>query len=728
MQYDSVPIKRLKYSRFDGLSKRKTFTGDFGLCYPVYCKETVPGDIWRIKNGHKTLIMPQISPLNSDVYLNTFACFVPNRLTDELFPKFLKGLNSDDSEYNTPLKSIQDVYTVWKNDPKMMWHDVYDYCVNNGFSQTCLLYKSQSFTDSNLVNISDPVSSTEETIVDLFMSAMSSFDSFYKLVGNNWQYDGALGSVLRILPFCVGNVFDFLQYPTVTRVWHSVYRVAFWYDNTKKQLHFNAIFVPSTQSGHSWELVHTGTQETAPFLYCEYNGSTYKIDDFLSKFSTDYILPTRFFAYWYFYDDWFAHPDFDTPVACRWLRKGDLGVPDDEFELLEDSEVPRVKFTLFSILWHKDYFTASLKTAQRGTPPALPISITGQLTNLNVDSQLTNLDVTSRLKNVLPAGSYSWSDYVPHSPSDTLQKVTNKSTGKSSIGIGISNSGAGKFDFVDAGDSLDIETTLNGATIQNTVQGNVAGLEIVSFDISDFRFANAIQRFQELNNLAGRRWTDFLKIQYGTSPSDDILERPDYFGRDRTPVSFGQVDSTVSTSDDPLGTFAGRGSEAGIHSFRSYNPREQGTILVLACFTVRNGYMNQGIPREMLRKTRFDYYNSLFAGIGDQEVLTRELYNDYANDDPNNPSILGFEGRFDEYRVDQDEVSGNCRLGSFQTFTLNRWFNSAPSLDSELFTHMHIDKTRFLASPEDPTFICHFENYISVLRPMPERSIPQLGF
>lgn len=729
MQYDVVPVKKLMYSKFQGLSKNRDFCGDFGIAYPVYCKETIPGDIWRMRNGHKTLIMPQVSPLHSDVFLNTFAAFVPARLTDELFPKFLKGLNNDDSEYSTPLKSIQDVYKVWVADKDMILHDLYDFIINNGIENTVLMYKAgtASFIDSNLIDLVNPDPDVKDQAEALFkiFSDFETFKSFLPV--DNWA-DSVYRYVFGILPFTVGQVMDFLQYPTLQLKYSEQFRLAFGYDGTNKKIIFNSIVVPDNDSTTStWQFLPTWVNEpaysTMPWEYVNYNDKLYYIPDFIDYWEKDYILPTRFFAYWYFYDDWFAHPDFDDPVACRWLRKGELGVPDDEFELLEDEEVPRVRFTPFTLLWHKDYFTGCLKNAQRGTPPALPVTITGSVSGLTAVTELSGGSVESTVDSSQaftpggnPSGSPSFSDAQPVNISG-FPNSPYFGQGSSSVQTALTG----------AFDKVKVTSTLTNPEADTTITGTIANLDVVTFDISDFRLANAIQRFEELNNLAGRRWTDFLKIQYGTSPSDDVLERPDYFGRDKSPVNFNQIDSTVATDDDPLGTFAGRGSEVGIHSFRDYHPKEQGTIIVLAAFTVKNSYMSQGIPREMLRKTRFDYYNSLFSGIGDQEVLTRELYNDYSADDPENPSILGFQGRFDEYRVDNDDVAGECRLGSYKTFTLNRHFNSAPSLDSELFTHMHIDKTRFLAVPAEPTFYCHFENYINVLRPMPERSVPQLG-
>lgn len=749
MEYNIVPVKGLKYSNFKQLGKKHSFTGDFGIAYPIYAKECVAGDVLRLGVANVTDFLPMISPLHADVYFNTFAAFVPARLYDERFPKFLKGLNADDSEYSTPRKSIQDVYSQWSDlgadvDDRYdnIVHDLYDFCLQRGLENTINVYYtttiSQSLLDQNMIDISDPhLPKAQQLIVDAVRDLFSSYDKFKTFFYTALTGNSSKLACLKLLPFVYGNLFDHLGYPTIDLIFEQFFRVGivcnYFSSEGVPVLEANTSLLymldtPDT-SGQTWYNVTSLT-----YIHLNYNGRVYTISDFLSAFTSDYILPDRFFAYWYFYDDWFAHPDFDDPLGCRWLYSNELGVPNDEFELMEGKRV-RVSFVPFNILWEKDYFTSCLKNAQRGTAPALPITVTGDVTGISASTSLTGGSVTSRLQ-WNQGDEWEENNYLNQYQNGTdgfdIGVYAGNGTSDGTLAFGDSNNyfGNARERTIDAFSKFlganEINNTFVPPTATTTITGQLSGLDVVSFDISDFRYANALQRFAELNNIAGRRWTDFLKIQYGTAPRDDVLERPDYFGRNHVPVNFGKILSTVGTEQSPLGSFAGVANEAGIDQFRDYNPREPGTVIIIACFSVKTGYMSQGIPREMLRKTRFDYYNSLFAGIGDQEVFTRELFNDYSSEDPDNPSILGFEGRFDEYRIDHDDVAGFLRSGAYQTFVLNRKFGSAPSLNSQ-FVHMHIDKTRFLAVPSDPTFVCHAHIINRTSRPIPERSIPNLG-
>lgn len=739
MEYNIVPVKGLKYSNFKQLGKKHSFTGDFGVAYPIYAKECVAGDVLRLGVANVTDFLPMISPLHADVYFNTFAAFVPARLYDERFPKFLKGLNADDSEYSTPRKSIQDVYAQWSDlgeDVEDRYdnivHDLYDFCIQRGLENTVNVYYtttiSQSLKDANMIDISDPhLPKSQQLVVDSVRKLFSSYENFKEFFYSTFVGNAAKLACLKLLPFVYGNLFDHLGYPTLDLIFEQYFRVGITCNAISAQ--GVPVLNATTALLYMWDTPSYSDQTwydvtLLDYIHINYNGRVYSISQFLNAFTSDYILPDRFFAYWYFYDDWFAHPDFDDPLGCRWLWSNEVGVPNDEFELMEGKRV-RISFVPFNILWEKDYFTSCLKNAQRGTPPALPISITGGVSGLEASTVLSGGSVSSDIDFT----DSVYTGYDLHSDDQGYLRVdTNNSIHQLAVSDvnGDINDQNLASDLLSALNRADVSSVFTPPTATTTITGNVASLDLVSFDISDFRYANALQRFAELNNIAGRRWTDFLKIQYGTSPRDDVLERPDYFGRNQVPVNFGKILSTVGTEQSPLGSFAGVANEAGIDQFRDYNPREPGIVIIIACFSVKTGYMSQGIPREMLRKTRFDYYNSLFAGIGDQEVFTRELFNDYASEDPDNPSILGFEGRFDEYRIDHDDVSGFLRSGAYQTFVLNRKFGSAPSLNSQ-FVHMHIDKTRFLAVPSDPTFVCHAHIINRSSRPIPERSIPNLG-
>lgn len=324
--------------------------------------------------------------------------------------------------------------------------------------------------------------------------------------------------------------------------------------------------------------------------------------------------------------------------------------------------------------WEKDYFTSSLPWQQRGIAPALPISGTTHA--------------------VFSPASFSYS-------TSTYPVQLSGSLGNNAFFTGNSVAAA------NAKAALDSNTVdLSSAT---------------TFNVADLRLAFQIQKWMERNARAGARYTEALQAHFGVSPRDDRLQRPEYIGGSKSPVIVSEVLQTSSSdATSPQGNMAGHGVSASSTFCGKYRATEHGLIMGIMSIMPRTMYQ-QGMDRQWLRRSRYDFYFPEFANLSEQAILNCELY--ATADEATNKAIFGYQGRYDEMRTKRNMVCGQMR-STFDYWHLGRIFSSQPALN-ESFIQCVPDK-RIFAAPTEPGFIVQFANLIKAWRPIPIQSDPGL--
>lgn len=342
-----------------------------------------------------------------------------------------------------------------------------------------------------------------------------------------------------------------------------------------------------------------------------------------------------------------------------------------------ESEVALGSGNLLTANWDPDYFTRALPWQQRGTAPAIPIqgSSNAQWTfgsfvlgspptpvNVQVD------DSAADMKAYTPGAAFSMSN---------LRNFLNSNTVPLSPGVGV--------------------------------------------NISDLRLAVQLQRWMERNARSGYRYTEFLRAHFGVSPRDDRLDRPEYIGGVRQPIVISEVLQTSQTGTTPQGNQAGHGIMAGRHFVGRYHVKEYGLIMCVMSVIPRSAYQ-QGINRQWLRVSRYDFYHPEFANLSEQAIYNEEIYADNTAAGTNK-NIFGYQGRYDEMRSKNDMVAGAFR-STLNYWHLGRIFGSLPALNS---TFGHVDPTtitRIFAVPSADHLYVHWGNRIKAIRPLPFQSNP----
>lgn len=358
----------------------------------------------------------------------------------------------------------------------------------------------------------------------------------------------------------------------------------------------------------------------------------------------------------------------------------------------------------------RDYFTSCLPSPQKG--PDVTIN-TAQLGNAPVVPM--NKPVPKDLLN------YPYNVYIPKGNSDFEAGYHAGSVHRNAFGGAYWLAGTGNAD-------LD-------PVIDNGVAGYPANLW-AKFDntvsvatINQLRTAFQIQKFYERSARGGSRYIETLKAHFGVTSPDARLQRPEYLGGNRIPVSINQViqnSGTVSGST-PLGDTGAMSLTTDVHSDFTKSFVEHGFVIGVMVARYDHTYQ-QGIERFWSRKSMFDYYWPEFANIGEQAVLNKEIY---AQGNAQDDEVFGYQEAWADYRYKPSRVSGEMRSSYAQS--LDVWhladdYSKMPALSDAWIHEDPVTINRVLAVSDNLAnqFFCdiYVQNYST--RNMPLYSIPGL--
>lgn len=256
--------------------------------------------------------------------------------------------------------------------------------------------------------------------------------------------------------------------------------------------------------------------------------------------------------------------------------------------------------------------------------------------------------------------------------------------------------------------------------------------EATAATINELRQAFQLQRLFERDARGGSRYTEIIRSHFGVTSPDARLQRPEYLGGGSSRININPIAQTSSTdATTPQGNLAafGVGTMAGNGFTKSFT--EHCVIIGLVSVRADLTYQ-QGLDRMFSRSTRWDFYWPALAHIGEQAVLTQELYAQDPTTDtgatgtPDNEKVFGYQERYAEYRYKPSKITGKMRSNDAQT--LDTWhlaqdFDSLPLLN-QTFIEETPPVDRVIAVQTEPEFL--FDSYFDLkcARPMPVYSMP----
>lgn len=91
--------KKPKRNHFNLSHSRKYTMQDFGVLYPILCKELMPGDVFKHSHEHFMQFEPMVSTVLHRFRVQTYYFFVPNRIIWDNFDEFI---NMDPNKFINP--------------------------------------------------------------------------------------------------------------------------------------------------------------------------------------------------------------------------------------------------------------------------------------------------------------------------------------------------------------------------------------------------------------------------------------------------------------------------------------------------------------------------------------------------------------------------------------------------------------------------------------------------
>lgn len=271
------------------------------------------------------------------------------------------------------------------------------------------------------------------------------------------------------------------------------------------------------------------------------------------------------------------------------------------------------------------------------------------------------------------------------------------------------------------------QISTDGAAYMNLV----ADMSNVSASsVNDLRFAFQLQKMLEKDARGGTRYREYLQSHFGVTSPDSRMQVPEFLGGARLPVSIEQVEQTApGEGADTVGQ-VGAYSLSGGRSGFTKGFVEHGFVIGVLCVRQHHTYQ-QGLEKFWTRTKRTDFYDPVFANIGEQPIYQSELFfgNDKSVD--NTKTVFGYQEAWADYRYKPSRVSGELR--STATNSMDIWhlgdnYANAPILGNQFLseTTQYLDRALAVPSTTANQFIIDIYTENEMIRPMPVYSVPGL--
>lgn len=408
-------------------------------------------------------------------------------------------------------------------------------------------------------------------------------------------------------------------------------------------------------------------------------------------------LPFR--AYHLIYNEWFRDENLIDPVN---IETGDNNYLYNYYRA-KDMIKP------YKVSKYHDYFTSSLpnraKVASLGapfSPGAVGVQVYGYGDNVPVitgtNRGLTAVTGNPALHGVTTGGG---SSYQTTGTNETIGAYMARSTTPGTTGY-----------------------------IPDNLYTDISGHPNIGlFDIVSLRYAFQVQKFYEALARSGSRYTEILQGLFGVHSPDARLQRPEYLGGNRIPISIHQITNQSQGEQDFLGDLGAMSLTTDKHGDFTKSFVEHGFVIGVCCARYDHSYP-QGLERFWFKDDKFEFYWPQFANLSERVVYQGEIYLNGSSADNN--TAFGFQECWSEYRYKPNKVMSEMRPGVSNT--LDSWhfadyYTQAPVLSQGWIEEDKTNVDRTLAVTSQVANQIFADIYIQnwSTRPMPLYSIPGLA-
>lgn len=354
------------------------------------------------------------------------------------------------------------------------------------------------------------------------------------------------------------------------------------------------------------------------------NGGFYKLTDhfgFGNKTQFFNALPFR--AYQKIYNDYYRNQNYQEEIPI------DMSSGTKQLHLGSTMDETNVQnFYMRYRNWNRDYFTSILPEPQKGPAVKIPFEA-----DIESDGVLTVQDASGRISAV------------------KSKKYTSN------------------------------HLTVNDAFADNSQVTYSGGLKVSDGatppTIETLRFAETLQEYCEAMARGGTRYAEYLRTIWNVKSRDSRLQRAEYLGGYRGPISISEVMQQAPAEDSPLGTLAGKGISAGSSRFFKHYFDEWTVCMVIMSVVPRSMY-GQGCRRWLMYEDPTEWPNPFFGNLGEQEIFRGELYS--SDSDVQDREVLGYMPRQIEAKYIPSTFHGQFK-NSLSYWHVGRQFEEAPYIN-----------------------------------------------
>lgn len=635
------------YRSTHDLSFQNNLTLKFGAITPVFCREVLPGDSFRIKPTFGIRALPLVFPCQTRMraYLHFF--YVRNRTLWKDWTDFITGTKSNlvspyisvDSSVEYRASSLADYLGVpcvsYSTDTikgYLSYHPVQQYVGSTDDPTAPVLSPYLQYTAADIIRnvfVSSDVDTLEvgqkflwPTELDantsyhsLALFSVSSSSSTFTIAGSNTN------RTLRLL--FLDSSFTILYNNVVNTTAHIPYT-----KDLSASTRYVAVF--TTAKVFAKNLVSSPSLPTQEIFSSQTSSRTsYDADDLLHNplrtlDMTPSALPFR--AYDSIYNAYYRNQQVE-PLVIN-------GQPEyNKFVVSDSGGSDSIYYGLKYRNWEDDIFTSCLPSPQMGSAPMVGVTING-----DNSSSLAFSDSDGNVYSAIP---------VLNSSKDGIASFTIKSSTDSSV--------------------IPVSAALSSG-----------------ITINDFRNVNALQRYLELSQLRGYRYRDLMDAHFNVNIRYNELLMPEFIGGCSRDINVSQITATANTDvngvETQVGDYKAQAGLVGECNSMSCTCDEHGFIIGLMTIVPVPVY-GQQMQKFWLKRSQFDYFSPEFANIGYQAVLKREIA-PLAVESADLKTTFGYQRPWYEYLSSLDQSHGLFNT-SLRNFILNRSFGSDVNLNGQ---------------------------------------------
>lgn len=221
--------------------------------------------------------------------------------------------------------------------------------------------------------------------------------------------------------------------------------------------------------------------------------------------------------------------------------------------------------------------------------------------------------------------------------------------------------------------------------------------------VNDLRQAVVTQQVLETLNR-GNRYVEILENAFKVQSPDARLQRPEFLGTRRIPISMQEVSQTSSTdSTSPLGTSGATSKTVAFDDQPIFQKSfvEDGMIIGLMCVRNQRTY-SQSVPMWTRKRERFDFFYPQMQGLGDRPIPNSSIYvqSDSVVDDEGNvvnDLPFAYQQAWFEYFTDYNEVRSLFRPdvpSNLASWNYADSYDELPNLSTEwMYDRGNIERT-----------------------------------